>query len=86
MLVRVHVVVLAGLSLPISGGSFAAQQSRHPSGLHFRSAAKNQGVIASPSNASRVPRFDYRGSSKYPWGPGYNFPYPDRPYGDPDHW
>jgi hypothetical protein len=18
--------------------------------------------------------------------PGYNFPYPDRPYGDPDHW
>ena len=19
-------------------------------------------------------------------GPEYNFPYPDRPYGDPDHW
>jgi hypothetical protein len=36
---------------------------------------------------SRVPQFDYRqGTSEYPFGPGYNFPYPDRPYGDPDHW
>ena len=36
---------------------------------------------------SRVPRFDYRrGTSNYPFGPEYNFPYPDRPYGDPDHW
>jgi hypothetical protein len=37
-------------------------------------------------NASRVPPFDYRGTSDYPWGPGYNFPYPNRPYGDPDQW
>ena len=37
--------------------------------------------------SSRVPQFDYRhGTSEYPYGPGYNFPYPDRPYGDPDHW
>lgn len=36
---------------------------------------------------SRVPQFDYRrGTSEYPFGPGINFPYPDRPYGDPDHW
>jgi hypothetical protein len=37
-------------------------------------------------NASRVPAFDPRGTSAYPFGPGINFPYPDRPYGDPDHW
>ncbi|HEX3341930.1 MAG TPA: hypothetical protein VHT68_22460 [Pseudolabrys sp.] len=41
---------------------------------------------ANASYPSRVPPFDYRGSSSYPWGLGYNFPYPDRPYGDPDHW
>jgi len=41
---------------------------------------------ANASYPSRVPPFDYRGSSSYPWGAGYNFPYPDRPYGDPDHW
>ena len=40
-----------------------------------------------PPESSRVPPFDYRrGTSEYPFGPGYNFPYPDRPYGDPDHW
>ena len=39
------------------------------------------------SVAGGVPQFDYRhGTSEYPYGPGYNFPYPDRPYGDPDHW
>ena len=27
-----------------------------------------------------------QGTSAYPFGPGINFPYPDRPYGDPDHW
>ncbi len=30
--------------------------------------------------------FDYRrGNSNWPYGPGYNVPYPDRPYGDPGH-
>jgi hypothetical protein len=30
--------------------------------------------------------FDYRrGNSNWPYGPGYNIPYPDRPYGDPGH-
>jgi hypothetical protein len=42
---------------------------------------------AHPYGSSRVPAFDYRnGTSEYPFGPGYNLPYPDRPYGDPDHW
>jgi hypothetical protein len=27
-----------------------------------------------------------RGTSAYPFGPGVNFPYPNRPYGDPDPW
>lgn len=39
-----------------------------------------------PLESSRVQPFDNRGTSEYPFGPGYNFPYPDRPYGDPDHW
>ena len=36
-----------------------------------------------PYNASRAPAFDPRGTSAYPFGPGINFPYPDRPYGIP---
>ena len=50
------------------------------SGLHSFAMVPVHGL-------SRVPQFDYRrGTSSYPFGPGYNFPYPDRPYGDPDHW
>ena len=41
---------------------------------------------SNPYNGSRVPAFDARGTSAYPFGPGINFPYPDHPYGDPDHW
>jgi hypothetical protein len=41
---------------------------------------------SNPYNASRAPAFDPRGTSAYPFGPEINFPYPDRPYGDPDHW
>ena len=82
---RVHVLaIVAGILLPISGASFAAHQSRHPSSTHSRSAVKeDRGVI---SQSSRVPALDPRGTSAYPFGPGVNFPYPDRPYGDPDHW
>lgn len=44
-------------------------------------------AMVPPPESSRLPPFDYRrGTSEYPFGPGYNFPYPDRPYGDPDHW
>ena len=82
---RVHVLaVVAGILLPISGPVFAAHQSRHPLTSHSLGTVKeNLGVVTSPS---RVPAFDPRGSSAYPFGPGVNFPYPDRPYGDPDHW
>jgi len=75
---RFHVVTIAaGLVLVISGPSFAAHQPRHPSGTHSRDGVKkNRGVVPHPYDSSRVPAF----------GPGYNFPYPDRPYGDPDHW
>ena len=52
----------------------------HQSGLHSFAMVPANG-------SSRVPQFDYhRGTSEYPFGPGYNLPYPDRPYGDPDHW
>ena len=75
---RVHVLaIVAGILLPISGPRFATHQSRHPSSTHSRSAVKeDRGVITSPS--SRVPAFDPKGTSAYPFGPGVNFPYPDR--------
>ena len=85
---RFHVVaVAAGLLVPISGPSFATHQSRHPSGTHSQGALKkNRGLVPHPYE-SRVPAFDYRrGTSDYPFGPGINFPYPNRPYGDPDRW
>ena len=83
---RVHVLaIIAGILLPNSGPSFATHQLRHPSNTHSRSeVTEGRGVVTSPS--SRVPAFDPKGTSAYPFGPGVNFPYPDRPYGDPDHW
>ena len=79
---RVHVVAIA--SLTISGPTFAAPQSRHVTSTHTQGAVKeNRGVVTSPS---RVPAFDPKGTSAYPFGPGINFPYPDRPYGDPSRW
>jgi len=84
---RVYVAIIAGILLPISGASFAAHQSRHPLSTRARGAVKeNLGVVTSPYDSSHVPAFDPRGTSAYPFGPGVNFPYPDRPYGDPDHW
>ena len=58
-----------------NGMNSFAMEPRARSGSNFNSY-----------NASRVPAFDPRGTSAYPFGPGINFPYPDRPYGDPDHW
>jgi hypothetical protein len=40
---------------------------------------------AMQSHATQLVRLNARLSANYPFGPGYNFPYPDRPYGDPDH-
>src|SRR5258708_37959832 len=68
--------VLASGSTPTPPSKTAVRQS----GLHSFAMVPRPGW-------SRVPRFDYRrGTSNYPFGPEYNFPYPDRPYGDPDHW
>src|SRR5262249_48733239 len=88
VLMRFHVFALAvALLLPISGVGFAAQEARHSLRLHSRSAVvKNQSVITSRADASRMPAFYSGGTSSYPWGPGRNFPYPDRPYGDPDRY
>ena len=80
VLTRAHIVTLAfALLLSISGASFAAQGSRHS-----RSMVKNHSVETSRADVSRIPAIYPRGTSSYPWGPGHNFPYPDRPYGDPD--
>jgi hypothetical protein len=86
---RFHVVAIAsGLLVPISGPGFSAHQSRHPSRTQSQGAVKkNRGLESLPYDSSRVPAFDYRsGTSDYPFGPGINFPYPGRPYGDPDRW
>ena len=77
-------VIGAAVLFSISEPSFAMPQSRHSSSARFHGATnESRGVVTSPS---RVPAFDPRGSSAYPFGRGVNFPYPDRPYGDPDHW
>jgi hypothetical protein len=78
---------LAGSLLLMMGFAPAAAASsrHHASSQHSRSAAARS-YNAVP-DAPRSSRFDYRyGTSAYPFGPGANFPYPDRPYGDPDHW
>ena len=84
-IMRLHVVAtVAVLLLAILGTSSAARQSQHSSGTHAQAAVKeSRGVVNSPS---RVPAYDPKGTSRYPFGPGVNFPYPDRPYGDPGHW
>jgi hypothetical protein len=78
------VAIAVGLLLAISGTSSAARQSRHLSGAHAQASVKeDRGIVSYPSH---VPVFDPKGSSAYPFGPGINFPYPDRPYGDPGKW
>jgi len=78
------VAIATGLLLAISGTSSGARPSRHLSGTHAQASVKeDRGVVPYPS---RVPAYDPRGTSAYPFGPGINFPYPDRPYGDPDKW
>lgn len=66
--------------LAISGLSFGTDEttSGPPSKQHKGTVKKHR--------PSQPPAFDYRrGNSNWPYGPGYNFPYPDRPYGDPGH-
>ena len=49
---------------------------------HRPTAPQNEKIARSRSGLhsfALVPRVQ-------PVRPGYDFPYPDRPYGDPDHW
>jgi hypothetical protein len=80
---RFHILALASaLLLSISGASFGAQGARHS-----RSAVvKHHSVTTSRADVTRMSAFAPGGSSRYPYGPGINFPYPDRPYGDPDRY
>jgi hypothetical protein len=85
-----------GNVVPFSSQSAAPEHASHHAAVY---AARRNGMNSfameprtqsdsnfNPYNTSRVPAFDPRGTSAYPFGPGINFPYPDRPYGDPDHW
>jgi hypothetical protein len=65
------VVLVAGLSSNQTTLELPRKHSKPP-------ATKNRQV--------QPPSFDYRrGNSNWPYGAGHNFPYPDRPYGDPGH-
>ena len=82
------IAVAICLLLPVSGSSIAGPQAPHSSKKYFHGVAKkNRNIVPGPYDSPRVPPYDYRrGTSDYPFGPGINFPYPDRPYGDPDRW
>jgi hypothetical protein len=85
---RVLVMTIAAEQLfSISGPAIAAHQSRHPSSPHSQGAVKeHRGVVTSPCAWPHVPPYHPRGTSAYPFGPGCNFPYPDRPYEAPGRW
>lgn len=82
------VAILVGLLIAIADPSFAANRSRHPSGAHSQSSAKEtRSETTDRYDPSRNPPLDHRrGTSSYPYGPGFNLPYPDHPYGAPDRW
>jgi hypothetical protein len=70
------IMVVAALLFSLSEPSAAARKSRKPV-----DKASTQ-----HSDQTRGPAYDPQGTSRYPYGPGKNFPYPDRPYGDPGRW
>ena len=66
---------------------FAAHQQRHSKEKHPHGVLKKNRIVVPRSySSSPVPTFHPRGTSDYPFGPGINFPYADRPYGDPNRW
>ena len=87
-MIRVYVVATAvALFVANLEPSFAAQRPRQPSSAHSQDAVKEgRGVITSPYDSSRVRPYAPGGTSRNPFGPGVNYPYPDRPYGDPGRW
>jgi lipopolysaccharide export system protein LptC len=70
------VATIAALLFAMSEPSFAARKSRKP--------AENSPTPR--SEKTRTPAYDPQGTSRNPFGPGRNLPYPDRPYGDPGRW
>lgn len=70
------VLAAAALLAAMCEPSFAARKSRKPA----------DSAPIQRSDAARVPPSDPRGTSRNPFGPGRNLPYPDRPYGDPGRW
>jgi hypothetical protein len=70
------ITVVAALLFALSEPSVAARKSRKPADK----------ALTQRSGQTPVPAYDPQGTSRYPYGPGKNFPYPDRPYGDPGRW
>jgi hypothetical protein len=70
------IAIAAALLLAMLEPSVAARKLRKPadSGSTQR------------SDQTQIPAYDPHGTSRQPFGPGRNFPYPDRPYGDPGRW
>ena len=64
---------VAALLFAMSEPGVAARKSRKPA----------DNAPAQQSDRTRAPAYDPQGTSRSPFGPGRNLPYPDRPYGDP---
>jgi len=80
-MIRIYAVATAvALFVANLEPSFAAPRARQGA------AKEGRGVVTSPNDASRVRPYAPGGTSRNPFGPGVNYPYPDRPYGDPGRW
>jgi hypothetical protein len=67
---------VAALLFAMSEPGVAARKSRKPA----------DDAPAQQSGRTPTPDYDPKGTSRSPFGPGRNLPYPDRPYGDPGRW
>jgi hypothetical protein len=52
-------------------------------GVAARKSRKQPDNGPAQQSDKRAPVYDPQGTSRSPFGPGRNLPYPDRPYGDP---
>ena len=52
----------------------------------YRSVVQELVAAIEGPDQTRAPAYDPKGTSRSPFGPGRNLPYPDRPYGDPGRW
>ena len=68
-------VIAIGLDLAFTDASVAAKRSK-----------QSRAATPQTQTSTRSPPQHPQGTSRYPWGQGYNLPYPDRPYGDPGRW